>query len=695
MTNITASLPVDPTGQNPANLILTEYQQITGGARGVLRPNWGSFFKDSLQIYSVSGSDILSPMTYGTDYAFAEIDTLASENSGKVVYQAILILNPLLTSTFSLTYQAYGGLENQNRSLIYTYANVYTYGASIPYSNLTNVPTLFPPASHTHDIADVYGMEWLSSWLNRIGSSVVSSLANNDVFDLRYKIKTFSDAVTASTTLLSTAIGQHLANTGYSHTYTASMLGLGNLLNYGTTDPGAGGQYYATPFTVAAKIASPPAVNTTMINAHKANVANPHSDTAATIGLGSVANYGIQLTYSAGQYTSMFANGATVTYLGPYPTANAVSEFTAAQYNAIYTVPAAAISNGSTGILDNAATARTQAATAISSSTTALNGIATNETTVVNNANQTTATIARYAIVYNNAAYAAMLTKISQYDYSQNAIGASVSGDGYWPVPANLSGLYLWLSANNRQNTLFPDANGNLRVTKLVDASSYGRTFSAPANSAPIFKACTDVAAGASGITQGYVLSFTNGVGLTQDSGPIARLSPGMTVIAIFKTPPAGKVFNLLSSNATGKGINVFGNSASALVDISSTGWNALRAPANSQVANASTVFCAVIAAASEASSWCVSNVALSSTPHPRGVDTPAGTWPDSTYVGDALDVVGNINYAVNNVGELAELIIFKRALSGAEGTAILEYVRLRYNHSAALAVDYTPLTTF
>ena len=695
MTNIVASLPVDPTGSSSSNYITSEYQQIAGGAHAVIRPNWGAFFKDSLQIYSVNGANGLVPMTYGTDYLFAELDTNASESTGKVVYQAIMIVNPILTSTFSLTYQAYGGMDNQNKALIYTNANIYAYGAAIDYASLTGKPAVFPPVYHTHDLNDIYGMGHVSPYITWIGTALINNIAGNNNLDIQYRIGNFVTASANNTEALSVAINQHIANSGYSHGYTPLQIGLGNVQNYGFTNPGGGLPYYASPTVVAAAIASPPAVDSVFIAAHIANVSNPHSDTAAEVGLGNVANYAIQTTYSAGQYTTLLASNAPVVYLGPYALTQAVSEFSAAQHTTSYTNAAALITNGTTGLLDRAAATEAAASAIIAASTNALANISTNESTAISNSNTTVATIKRYGIVYNNAEYAAMLTLISQYDYARGAVNASVGRNGYWPVPSNLDGLYLWLSANNPQNTLFSDSLGALRVTALVDQSSYGRVYSAAANNAPHYKASTDIAAGASGIINGYVLGFGPGHGLVQSYGQPARLKPGMSVFAIYKTPIAGKVFNLLSSQSTGMGINVFGNSTNALVEINSTGWEALRAPPSTQVANTSTLFCGVISAADETASWCVANTDVGVPTYPRGVNTPVTSWPTSSYMGDPLDLVGNTNYGIANSGELAELIIYNRALSGAEAASVLEYLRLRYNHSTALATDYTSLNAF
>ena len=695
MTNIVSSLPLDPTGVSVTNYIASEYQQIAGGAHAVIRPNWGSYFKDSLQLYSVNGANGLSILTYGTDYICAEIDTAASESTGKVVYQAILILNTILTSTFSLTYQAYGGLDNQNKALIYTNANIYAYGAAIEYNSLSGIPATFPPVYHTHDIADIHGMGHISNWITWIANSLTNSLAGNDNLDIQYRIGNFVTATATNMEALSVAIGLHLDNGGYSHAYTPAQVGLGNLHNYGFTNLGGGIPYYASPYTVQYNINNPPAVNTTMIATHKANVSNPHSDTAALIGLGNVVNYSIQTSYSTGQYSALFASNATPIYLGPYTVVQAVNEYSATQYTASYTNAAALIINGSTGILDHAASIESNAASIELAASTSLSNISTNESTAINDANITVATIKRYGIVYDNAEYAAMLTQISQYDYARNAVNASVSADGYWPVPSNLDGLYLWISSTNPQNTLFADPNGHLRVTSLIDRSSFGRIYTASPNNAPFYQACSDIQSGGSGIIKGYVMNFTNGLGLVQSYGQVARLKPGMSIFAIYKTPVAGKIFNILGSQSTGNGINVFGNSTSALVDVTSTGWRALRAPPNSQVVNTSTLFAGVISSIDESSSWCVANTDTSNPTYPRGVNTPATPWPASNYIGDALDLIGNTNYAIANVGELAEIIIYNRVLSGAEATAILEYLRLRYNHSTALAIDYSSLTAF
>ena len=695
MTNIAANLPLDLTGTSATNLITQEYQSIGGGGKGVIRPNWGSFFKKSLKIFNVSGANVVAELTYGTDYVFAELDTAATEESGLVVYQAILILNTLLTSTFSLTYQAVGGEGNQNKSLIYTEAYAAAFGSPLTFDSLANKPATFPPVHHTHDIADVYGIEWLTTWVNRLGNATNGFLAGDSNLDIQYRLSSFSAAATSSIYSLGNAVNSHISNSGYPHSYTAAMIGFGNLGNYGFTDLGGGTPYYASPITIVNALTTLPSQNTAMMNAHKANTSNPHADTANTIGLGNVENHPILLTYTAGRYAPLLANGASVFYLNPYVTAGIVRDYTADSYTSIYTNPVNGISNGSTGTLDIVNSVINNVNNIVNTVNTDLNNIATNEAAILSNAAQATASINRFKVVNDNYAYAAMLTQISQYDYAQSATNSSVSPDGYWPVPENLNGLYLWLSANNPANTLFPDVNGNIRVTNLVDRSIYRRVYSAEAHNAPIYESSSDIDGAEAGITKGNVLKFTNGQGLILSSGNAPTLSPGMTVFAIYKTPAPGDVFTLLSSQSSGNGINVYGNSSGSLVNINSTGWSALRTPAGSEVPQASTLFCGVISNNSEEDSWCVSNTALANQTYPRGVNTPAGQWPANGYVGDSLDLVGNVNYGIPNIGEFAELIIYNRVLSGAEATAVLEYLRLRYNHSTALAINYSSLNAF
>ena len=125
------------------------------------------------------------------------------------------------------------------------------------------------------------------------------------------------------------------------------------------------------------------------------------------------------------------------------------------------------------------------------------------------------------------------------------------------------------------------------------------------------------------------------------------------------------------------------------------SGWIPMTTPDQSQPSETSTILVASISPSVESQSWFASGNVFNTTLYPRGVNTPITEWPSAGYQGDPLTQIGNANFAIANVGELAELLIYDRQLSGVETQAIVTYLQLRYSLSTALAVDFAALAAF
>ena len=116
-------------------------------------------------------------------------------------------------------------------------------------------------------------------------------------------------------------LNTHTARTDNPHSTTAAQVGLGNVQNLGlanTSEAQAGTSHalYMTPLTTAQAIS---AQALSPLNTHTARTDNPHSTTASQVGLGSVSNFGI-----AGQAEAE-AGGSNTVYMTPLRTAQAIS----------------------------------------------------------------------------------------------------------------------------------------------------------------------------------------------------------------------------------------------------------------------------------------------------------------------------------------------------------------------------------
>ena len=688
-------LPVDNTGVLAGNLINEEYHQISGGAKSIIRPNYGAFFKAGLQIYSVSGNTTLNLMILDVDYSCAGLDAEATKESGKEVYSYILIINPILTSLFSVTYQAYGGINNFNVSAIYSVAVGGNLGITIPWLNLTDKQSVYPPSVHTHDIADVYGMEVFNTLLNNISTAVGTNESNSKYSQVTQDILAYTNAAETYNDAVAAGIRGHIDNISNPHPYTAAMLGVDNLSNYDftTTTP-----RFASPTTITAALFTPPAATTTT---HRTLTDNPHSDTAATIGLGNVANLTMVGAYtpSTSEYVTLLAPAATQQYIGPYALVTAANEMAAVVYGDELAGTIGTELTAASAIVTDANTVNSTTNSLLSSAATTVTNTNNSITSahIVSNANLASHIAAIYSVKYADAVLSDVLKQMLSLEYSNFSIGSGTTSDGYLPIPGNIANLELWLSANNPENQLFPDSTGKVRITGLVDKAQQGRVFSALPNVAPILGVSSDIAASVAGITNANVAHFNNGTCLNLSSGTPVRMTSGMTIVALVKTGPSGSSFDLLNNPLAGSFVGISLQSATNQAITVSTGdsWIPMVTPSNSNNSNSSEIVVASISPISESFCWLGSSKALVTSVHPRGVMTPPSSWPGGDYVGQPLTSIGNANFRIANVGEFAELLIYNRQLSGKEVGAVIAYLQLRYSANTALAVDLSALSAF
>lgn len=699
MTIPKAFLPLDLTGSAVANLVNDEYQQITGGARSIIRPDYGAYYKNSLRLYTVSGDNRLGLLNYGADYICSGFDPVATINSGQDVYSSIIILDPNLTSIFSLTYQAYGGIDNINKPGLNTLAQLAGLGTQTPWSLLYNVPTQFnPTVGHKHDISDVYGMEVFVNYLSDIQSEIIANQTNAKYVSVTAALQDYIAAQEAAISGTAIGIRNHIDLIDHPHDYTASQLGLGNLMNYSfsyTLVNGIPTKAYAGPDTIGYYLANRPGYQT---NNHSYLQTNPHGDTAIELGLGKLVNYAMTSTYTLGtqQYSVLLASNATQVYLAPYPLVNAIDEMATVEYGTTFQQVLTNVVNSAQAVIDQANAVLTTTSGVQATLTAAVAELTTGQATATATANEAAAMDARYDLLYGNSVYAATLEQVLEYEYTNHQSNSSVTPDGYWPVPLHTSGLLLWLDPNYSGNTTFSDMNGNLRLTKLVDRSGRGLAFSAdqPAD-APILAMSYDKANVLTGITNANVMHFNNGYCLTQSAGEPITITPGMTIIALLRTGSAGSMLGILvnADNPTGTGIYGYTPNNQSLVVSTGDSWKPLIAPIGSTPSHTSTIVVGSISPTSEQFCWIGSSVAKLVN-YPRGTDTPSNPWPNH-YTGLPLTQIGIPNYAIDNEGEIGDILVFDRQLSKAEVQAIVSYLTLRYTLNTALAVDYTALNAF
>lgn len=164
---------LDPTGTNRDNLIEGELHTLSTRDLRAVAPEHGAYFTESLVVYDNVNN---TPLVRNVDYVCTELAQEASLKYGKEICFLILIVNKNITSTIRINYQCLGGpYTNAVDEMITLYESAISDNRPVDWSNVLNKPYGYPPALHSHILADVVGFEALIDSLDRISRSIVLS----------------------------------------------------------------------------------------------------------------------------------------------------------------------------------------------------------------------------------------------------------------------------------------------------------------------------------------------------------------------------------------------------------------------------------------------------------------------------------------------------------------------------------------
>ena len=262
---------LDPYGTNPANDIKAERKVLSSTQDGTfmfLIPKAAPFYAETVVIKHVaSGRTLVKGVDWEPGYRFE----LVSKRTYKPVYGAICILDRTLTGTFEYDYHTLGGeytLDEQ--TLLTMLSNALTDPRVTTWEKITDKPWYFSPIQHLFDVADMVGGKELADALNRI-----------------------ADKILAAAERLYPSINVHIQDKENPHNTTKAQVGLGNVSNFPlcTEQEALDGvrlDRYISPGHVSKMIAK---LNSTSVAGHVSDKSNPHSVTAAQVGLGNVSNF--------------------------------------------------------------------------------------------------------------------------------------------------------------------------------------------------------------------------------------------------------------------------------------------------------------------------------------------------------------------------------------------------------------------
>lgn len=169
----------DPTGSNPDNLVSEELISLNDRVIRVAVPRHGPFFTDSLIVYDGLTKRRLDK---GTDYRIPTIARDATLKFGLEVADALLIENTDVASQILVTYQAVGGLfQNNIDNLAGMYESWLNDDRKVDWlTGIMGKPSEFPPGPHPHWLTDLFGFETLNFQLERIAQAI--QLGNSPAF---------------------------------------------------------------------------------------------------------------------------------------------------------------------------------------------------------------------------------------------------------------------------------------------------------------------------------------------------------------------------------------------------------------------------------------------------------------------------------------------------------------------------------
>ena len=161
--------PFDPTGRLSANRIQNEAHTVTainGVDHNYLVPVNAPFFNESMVVINATTGEALTEnedFYYG--YSFAQ----ATEQTGKAISGAIVFIDPDLTGQFYLNYQTLGGeyVDEETRA-IEDGLDTLDRLLNPDWSDLVNVPAVFPPTPHMLRLDEVVGVAEIIARLNEI-----------------------------------------------------------------------------------------------------------------------------------------------------------------------------------------------------------------------------------------------------------------------------------------------------------------------------------------------------------------------------------------------------------------------------------------------------------------------------------------------------------------------------------------------
>lgn len=281
--------PLDPTGINPTNKILSEEHDLGTGVNRAIVPDYSAFYSESMEVYV---EDRVDPLVPHHQYILAQLHADASAALDKEVCMVVVVTDQAIMGKVRLTYQTVGGdFSVSVDALRKAIEDEDLDDRTVSWGDLIARPDAFPPAPHLHDIGDLYGFEYVVEALEALRNAIlIGDEAMHE--ELRQFIRYEDGLLRDSITALDGRFQAHVQDHENPHATTKGQVGLGLVDNYATaTQPeaeaGTLNNRFMTPLRTAQAIAAQALVP---LNAHINDKGNPHQTTKQQVGLGNLPN---------------------------------------------------------------------------------------------------------------------------------------------------------------------------------------------------------------------------------------------------------------------------------------------------------------------------------------------------------------------------------------------------------------------
>jgi hypothetical protein len=164
----------DPTGQAQSNLIIDELQNVAQNGARLAVVTEGVFYTTDFSIRKVGTS---TPLVLNTDYHFVSMDSFITAETGIETATGVALDNPDLFGDFYITYRCVGGVEGRSNALVADLIEAIELArnSTVDWKKIINVPAMFPPDVHDHQVTDLTGLEAVTQAINGLERAILDS----------------------------------------------------------------------------------------------------------------------------------------------------------------------------------------------------------------------------------------------------------------------------------------------------------------------------------------------------------------------------------------------------------------------------------------------------------------------------------------------------------------------------------------